>query len=259
MINKSDKPLIVVLGIGVVFLIGIFIYAKATDLTEYDIALAHYNKKEYSECINALEHIQEGDNNFVESTVLKSMADSLYNIEIEKEKRIADSIAIILNQEKVADLITNAKETLSELSPFDNSYYTGSISNIEREISRFEQIENLIFELEANGSETKPYAAKISNKLKSLKTKEYPIIRYRVGKAMGKNLWEEDIEVHVFGPGNRTIEFVGGHFVTNRNIQDFQTLMGSIFREFKFTRVQYRWYEGSEYTYYKMEVPADNK
>ena len=71
-------------------------------------------------------------------------------------------------------------------------------------------------------------------------------------------MWEADIEVSVYGSGSRTIQFVGGTFAANRNIQEFQNGISKMLQDLRFTRANYKWYSGADkYDYYSIKSPND--
>lgn len=120
-----------------------------------------------------------------------------------------------------------------------------------------EKIEN---GLNSTNDETVQRAKKLKAKEAKIQISAYPQLRKAWGKQLGKKLWREDIEVKVFGKGNSTIQFTGGLFAANRNIEDFQKELSAALRDMRFKRIQYKWYEGDdEYTYYTMETKPDSE
>jgi hypothetical protein len=91
--------------------------------------------------------------------------------------------------------------------------------------------------------------------LQSLQQKHYPKLRKMWADEMRSKLWKNDIEVNLRGT---TIEFVGGTFAANANIATMQSEISSLLTQFRFKRVNYKWYSGAdEYQYYKIESPSD--
>lgn len=85
----------------------------------------------------------------------------------------------------------------------------------------------------------------------------FPAMRGAYAKHLAQTLWENDVEVIASGSGNKRIRFIAGMFAANRNIATAQQAAGSMLRDLRFTRSQYEWYRGSEYTYYDLEPEAD--
>ncbi|MDO8336192.1 MAG: hypothetical protein Q7T74_05445, partial [Candidatus Saccharibacteria bacterium] len=93
--------------------------------------------------------------------------------------------------------------------------------------------------------------------LQSLQQKHYPKLRKMWADEMRSKLWKNDIEVNLRGT---TLEFVGGTFAANANIDDMQKEISSLLTQFRFKRVNYKWYSGAdEYQYYKIDSPNDTE
>lgn len=93
--------------------------------------------------------------------------------------------------------------------------------------------------------------------LKSLQQKHFPKLRKMWADELSDKLWKSDIEVNLRGT---TLEFVGGTFAANANIAAMQEEMSSLLTQFRFKRVNYKWYSGAdEYQYYKIDSPNDSE
>lgn len=85
-----------------------------------------------------------------------------------------------------------------------------------------------------------------------------PAMRDAYGPAMRQELWEADGSAKTFGPGFRTVEFVSAAFARNANIKKINDQMHDTLMMLRFTRAQYKWFNGaSEYSYYTLIAPKD--
>ncbi|MBK8920704.1 MAG: hypothetical protein IPM81_04230 [Saprospirales bacterium] len=114
--------------------------------------------------------------------------------------------------------------------------------------------------LNSNDSTLVERAAKWRSELSSIQRTAFPLLRKAWGKEAGEKLWREDIDVRVFGTGNTKIEFIGGTFAANRNIEVFQNELQLAFKDMRFQRIQYKWYKGAdEYTYFTISTKSDSE
>ena len=87
---------------------------------------------------------------------------------------------------------------------------------------------------------------------------EFPLLRKAYGNLSDKMLWKSDIDVRVYGNSNGIIEYTGGIFAANRNIEEtFRAVEGKL-KELRFDQANYKWYEhDDEYTFYKLKSLLD--
>jgi hypothetical protein len=98
---------------------------------------------------------------------------------------------------------------------------------------------------------------KAKNILQKNMAKAYPYYRKMMVAVSNDALWEKNIKVR--GSGS-SITFIGGIFANNGNIKAFQTDIQETLQNFRFKRVNYKWYEqADEYTYYTVTSPKDNE
>lgn len=83
----------------------------------------------------------------------------------------------------------------------------------------------------------------------------YPKFRKAFTERAKNKMWEHDIEVYSSGT---TITFIGYTFARNKNIKDSYESIASTLEEMRFKRVNFKWSEGSEYTYYTIDSPSDD-
>lgn len=87
----------------------------------------------------------------------------------------------------------------------------------------------------------------------------FPRLRKRFGELYHQKLWEEDIEVRLFGSGNRNIEFTGGVFAANRNIKAFMEGASENLQAMRFSQARFKWYRGAdEWQYFNLKTPRDS-
>lgn len=95
-------------------------------------------------------------------------------------------------------------------------------------------------------------------KLSAVQKKVLPVLRDKYGPAMRTALWEADGKARTIGADFRTVEFISASFAANRNIKSTHGTMYQVLVQMRFTRAQYRWFDGApEYTYYELSPPAD--
>ncbi len=109
----------------------------------------------------------------------------------------------------------------------------------------------------SDNTEVKQEMLRLRRVLGQKQRQALPQMRAGFGKAMGRELWENDVEVTVQGTGNRTVRFIGGMFAANRNIAAGQQAAQEVASQLRFRRTQFEWYRGSDYSYYTLDTPDD--
>lgn len=100
--------------------------------------------------------------------------------------------------------------------------------------------------------------AALKIKLINTQKKQYPRLRKAFVKNYQYTAWKNDIEVHIGGANNTTIEFVSGDFATHANIEEAQSTLAEILTNLRFKRVNYLWIPHDDnYTYYTLHSPSD--
>lgn len=180
------------------------------------------------------------------------------SIATEEKKQLIKPLPPSEDKEKLLkEVLIGDLETVK--NPFKDIKYSSTASS-EVEYSYFTEFSNDIKDGEkSNNSELKKLASDLKEKVILLQIKSFPSMRKRYANALGKELWEKDIYVSLEGNNNTIINFTGGLYAANKNIQDSQELFNEILTKLRFKEVRYRWYKGAEeFTYYKLEVPKDN-
>jgi hypothetical protein len=97
-------------------------------------------------------------------------------------------------------------------------------------------------------------------KIKSLKSKVYPILRKRYVAQTSKLLWEHNIECECFGAGCKKIFFTGVLFASNKSIKEYYETLAPILIKLRFKSVAFKWYSmDDEYSYYDLDPEKDSE
>lgn len=243
-----------------------------TEKTHYELGIEYYSQEEYTKSMiefkqvsdtldqydSAQVYIAECEKIIREEAEAQRIKDSLLLVE---QQRIADSIKLAEKEAKINREIFDLKSKISSIDDFQSSRYRGSVSKLVNEIDLFkeyarfaERIENL------DNTEVKKLHSRFVKKLEALQVSEFPKLRKAYAQIVKDKLWVENIEVEVSGGRYTTLQFTGGTFASNRNKQEFQTTLSDILYEFRFKRVNYKWYEyDDEYTYYTLNSMKDSE
>lgn len=109
-------------------------------------------------------------------------------------------------------------------------------------------------------SEIKKIGDTLESKVKQIQIKEFPLMRQDYGKVVNKILWENNIEVKVYGAYNGTIELIGGIFASNKSIKEVHSKIYDMLKLLRFDRVNYKWYKyDDEYTYFTIDSKKDDQ
>ena len=256
--------------LGIKSLILLILVVGCTN--HYEKGKKFFNNKDYEQSKTELSKVPEKDKNYNQAQLLLKKADSLI-VAIQREKFVKDSIAkvnekirrdsLALVEKKLATEkeIERLQSELNSIKTFDGAEYRGEVNSLVIEVALFSTWGKMAEEAKNNENATiKSLGISIEQNLKNLQLREFPKIRANYAKILKNKLWEEDIEVQNFGSGNTTLQFTGGIFASNKNKQDFQTSLFQTFKDFRFKRINYKWYEyDDEYTYYTVNSDKDSK
>jgi len=99
------------------------------------------------------------------------------------------------------------------------------------------------------------------NRLKSIMTatnkRIYRSAREEFYKICKNDLWQEDIKV-TLSKDTKTITFTGRHFSSNRRISDTYKQLENSFDRLRFKRVNFRYSDYGDYTYFPFNPPDDS-
>ncbi|MCI3937551.1 hypothetical protein MQX03_10080 [Chryseobacterium aahli] len=143
----------------------------------------------------------------------------------------------------------------------DLSKNVSSIDGITIVIALYKVYASVIKEgKESSDIEEQALAKKLEKMVINSQIKVFPKLRLIYYRIIKEKLWENDIEVKIIGSTNRTLQFTGGLFAANKNIQDTQSALHEVLSFLRFKQIQYKWYSGDdEYTYYNIESPKDSE
>ncbi|MFK5958715.1 MAG: hypothetical protein QM495_07585 [Lutibacter sp.] len=258
------------LGIKLFGLLLLLVIASCTNHFEEGKKL--FDNKDYDKSITEFKKVSESDDNYNQSQFLLMKADSLIevirrdkfvkdSIANVKEKIRRDSIAIVEKKLAIEKEIERLQVELKSIKSFNGSEYRGEVTSLTIEVALFSTWGKMAEEAKNHENlKIKKLGKSIEQNLKSLQLREFPKIRANYAKILKNKLWEENIEVKSFGSRKTTLQFTGGIFASNKNKKDFQTTLSQTFRDFRFKRVNYKWYEyDDEYTYYTISSDKDSK
>lgn len=231
-----------------------------------------FDSKDYEKSITEFKQVSESDDYYNQSQVLLIKADSLIevirrdefvkdSIANVKEQIRRDSIAIVEKKLAIEKEIKRLQTELKSIKSFNGSEHRGEVTSLTIEVALFSTWGKMAEEAKNHENpKIKKLGRSIEQNLKSLQLREFPKIRAHYAKTLKKKLWEDNIELQSFGYRKTTLQFTGGFFASNKNKKDFQTTLSQTFRDFRFKRVNYKWYEyDDEYTYYTISSDKDSK
>lgn len=169
-----------------------------------------------------------------------------------REQKAAEEAALAEYKEKLT-------KTIATVDNWNIDEFLVDVSSINRAPILFEIWAVIHEEGEAIALDVEAQALReqLSRKAIAVQQTAFPKLRDAYGPAMRRLLWESDGDARTFGEGFRTVEFIAVDFVRNANIQAFQEDIQSQLYKLRFTRSQYRWFQGSEITYYEINAPKD--
>lgn len=146
-------------------------------------------------------------------------------------------------------------ETQELIRDFDARKYTGKPGDVVAGAYAIEALAERVKIAEAqNSQDAKAWA----DALKRKQAKAFPELRRAWVVAMGKALWERNIEVKAEGSAAAVVRFTGGAFASNKAVADAQESISDHVRRLRFKKVKYLWIpSASEYQLYTIESKAD--
>lgn len=156
------------------------------------------------------------------------------------------------------------EETIASLKEFDkfNSYNTLTMDMLNVRVQKMRSMGKTIFFAEDTSKKDKtllPLWKEAKALQINVQKKHYPMMRDRLGPLMRDKMWEHNIEVKTIGVGYRRIVLSGGYFASNMNIKNTQESLGTMLSDYRFKRVDYKWYkDASEWTYFDLKNKDDN-
>lgn len=158
------------------------------------------------------------------------------------------------------EIIERLEKEVASLNAFDGSEYYKSVTSLQVEVALFVAWARILEESKNNkNADVQRLSRNMEQKVRSIQLREFPKMRKAYGVLVDELLWEQNIDVKVFGSSNGTLELVGAIFASNKNIKDVQVMISDIAKMLRFDRINYRWYAYSDYTYYTIESLPDSE
>ncbi|WP_299278382.1 hypothetical protein [uncultured Psychroserpens sp.] len=229
--------------------------------SHYENGMSFYKNENYRQAIEEFKKVDIEDENFSNVKLILPRLDSLLK-DKEFKERINDSVANeAIEREKLEKEIKRLANELNSIKSFNGKEYQNEVSSLTIEVALFLTWGKMGNEAKINSNkEISDLGKDIIKNLKQLQIKEFPKIRASFSRILDKKLWESDIDVSIYGKTKSTLQFVGGVFAANKNVKDFHSTIFQRFEDFRFKRVNYKWYKyDDEYTYYTIDSYEDSK
>lgn len=142
--------------------------------------------------------------------------------------------------QRIRDMLRHTLDTL-ETAPFDGSAYRSDVQAIQREAAIFGLWCGLALKAERSGNpEIVQLSMRLTEKVRSLQTAEFPEMRKAYGEAIREQLKAQRISVQVSGEGYRTLELSGDLFARDKPREDLHMAIADILAMLRFKQVDYR-------------------
>lgn len=181
--------------------------------------------------------------------------------EADRQKEIAAQIQKDKINRKIA-YVERLDHEIAGLENFRTADYTTDMTAIKSGIIYIGTLGDFAakgdnFEFDAQANERRKYFLAILSKTQSTLL---PALRDAFGPAMREQLWESNGTAKTVGKGFKTVEFVSGAFVLNRNIKTVHLELYETLMMLRFTTAKYKWTEGkSNYTFFELRPPNDSE
>lgn len=231
----------------------------------------HYQKgehyfvkyKSYDEAKEHFEKVDKDSENFTAAQEKIKVIDSIQAVQ-KAERKIRDSINLIeINKTNRDNFLKELDSELETIGGYDASRNTIDVDAIKNHLSVYDDWKKIIDKansLYEDDKEIITKSNKLNSKIKYTLKKSYPKLRKAYGDFTKNKLWEQDIDVVLKGRGYTTIEFRGSLFASNANIKQVQSEIGTMLRELRFNRVNYKFTKyDDEYTYYDINSLDDSE
>lgn len=164
-------------------------------------------------------------------------------------------------EERKTEWLNDAQVMTDALAAMKTDQVGSSLDTIKLSLQVFDSAARLLqqstsLSLDDDG---KQRAAELRKVLIRNQAKAFPIMRDRMGPIFRQELWISDGSAKTFGNRYTVIEFVNASFAANRNIQAAHDQVHGMLTRLRFKQARYKWLSvDDEYTYYKIESPADD-
>lgn len=195
------------------------------------------------------------------STTTQLAVNRIFTEEEKAELEMANAeVAAKAQAEKDSVFKERIQKEIDSLKIFDGKQYRDNATSIFIETGLFSGYASIIKEgRDYNNPEIKKLTDELENEVAQLQTREFPLLRKAYGEILKKSLWEDDIDVLVYGTDSNNINFISVIFAANKNIAKIHAAQVDILKKLRFNRVNYKWADYGDYTYYDLDSPKDNK
>lgn len=140
--------------------------------------------------------------------------------------------------------------------PFDVTGYTAGDLNYV--VKRMKARVNMIQEGEKSDViEIQELAKKLKTKAVAYQIKAFPIMRKTYAAGLNQELWGVDGKAYVSGNNNIYITVVSPELVRNKMKLEAHKTIYSTLNNLRFRQARYKWYDGSDYTYWNVYEGKD--
>ena len=233
----------------------------------YELGSKLLSEGKYKEAAVALKKVRENYKEYNEVKDMIAFINEMANLEVAMSKLKA-YMSLDLSGKGFKTSLNNANNAASKNSIMAThvATFTGTAGIIES-CEKYQNFEFKYLEAKTRNklkADLKNLITQTKNSLRGEQRRDFPLIRREYAKIMEEAVWRNNIEVKATGSGNSRLEFTGGIFANNANIDDFQNKVldsdtKAILRMYRFKRVAYRWSKyDNDYTYYQYDTPADD-
>ena len=173
----------------------------------------------------------------------------LINLEKQKKDYMTDEEAIQARKEYERKKQEEYNSIYERIISYSDLHFVKSFSDIKQFLVIIKDTENAI--LMGGDSDIKE---KTKKSLSSFQKINFPLARKMYYNNAKEKLWEKNIEVKLSG---RDITFEGYMFADNGTIKATYEEIRKELEDLRFKTVGFRWYEGGDRTYWKLNVKND--
>jgi hypothetical protein len=173
----------------------------------------------------------------------------LINLEKQKKDYMTDEEAIQARKEYERKKQEEYNSIYERIISYSDLHFVKSFSDIKQFLVIIKDTENAI--LMGGDSDIKE---KTKKSLSSFQKINFPLARKMYYNNAKEKLWEKNIEVKLSG---RNITFEGYMFADNGTIKATYEEIRKELEDLRFKTVGFRWYEGGDRTYWKLNVKND--
>lgn len=175
----------------------------------------------------------------------------LINLEKQKKDYMTDEEAIQARKEYERKKQEEYNSIYERIISYSDLHFVKSFSDIKQFLVIIKDTENAI--LMGGDSDIKE---KTKKSLSSFQKINFPLARKMYYNNAKEKLWEKNIEVKLSG---RDITFEGYMFADNGTIKATYEEIRKELEDLRFKTVGFRWYEGGDRTYWKLNVKNDGE